>query len=142
MGFNEASTPTILILQENGSVRNLLAAILKHVGYRVHAARSEREGACILAAPRHGIGLVIVDQNASEIPLPAGESTEDGPKYLYLTAFRSLPEKVADALAHPESGFLAKPFSPKSLLDLVEALIGRPDGAPAVQVPEIARAIT
>ena len=56
-----APTPSILILQENGPVRNLLAAILRHVGYRVHAARSEREGTRILAAPRHDIGLIIVD---------------------------------------------------------------------------------
>jgi DNA-binding response OmpR family regulator len=137
-----APTPSILILQENGPVRNLLAAILRHVGYRVHAARSEREGTRILAAPRHDIGLIIVDQSAPEIPLSAADGAGPAPKYLYLTAFRSLPEKVADALAHPESGFLAKPFSPKSLLDLVEALIGRPEGALEAPAPTVARAVS
>jgi DNA-binding response OmpR family regulator len=48
-------------------------------------------------------------------------------KVLYLTSFRSLAERVADALERPESGFLAKPFSPKALLNLVEALIGLPE---------------
>jgi hypothetical protein len=48
---------------------------------------------------------------------------------LYLTSFRSLPERIADALAYPETGFLAKPFSPKALLNLVEAMIGPPVGA-------------
>lgn len=135
MAFLKA--PFVLAVHENRSVRNLLQAILKHAGYGVVAVASEKEASRLLRHGHPGIRLLIVDQGGS--PPPAGAASplsREGMKVLYLTSFRSLPERVADALRHPESGFLAKPFSPRALLNLVEALIGRPEearGEPAAE---------
>jgi DNA-binding response OmpR family regulator len=124
-------TPFALAIHENGSIRGLIHSILKHAGYAVLAVTTENEAARLLQAGYAGIRLLIMDQEkASWLPalLPAQTGIDgcDGVKVLFLTPVRSLAERVSDALKHPESGFLAKPFSPKDLLNLVDALIGPP----------------
>jgi DNA-binding response OmpR family regulator len=122
--------PFILVLNENRPVRNLLHTILKHAGYGVLAVGTENEAERLMRHEDSGIRLLVVDQDRCSVPgWPRQGRSPESVKLLYLTSFRSLPERVADALAHPETGFLAKPFSPKALLNLVEALIGQPEGA-------------
>lgn len=124
--------PFILVLNENRSVRNLLQTILKYAGYGVLAVGTENEAVRLMRHADSGIRLLVVDQDRFSMPAwPAQGQSAEGVKVLYLTSFRSLAERVADALAYPETGFLAKPFSPKALLNLVEALIGPPEGARA-----------
>jgi len=117
--------PFALAIHENPSIRGLIQSILKHAGYRVLAVATENEAMRLLRAGCAGIRLLILDQCANGLARMAGPQCE-GVKVLYLTPFRSLAERVADAMKHPESGFLAKPFSPKALLNLVDALIGPP----------------
>jgi DNA-binding response OmpR family regulator len=120
--------PFVLAIHENGAIRRLLQSVLKYAGYGVLAVATETEAIRLLRPGHTGIRLLIVDQcgpllrHVNHGPGPGRE----GVKLLFLTSFRSLAERVADALAQPESGFLAKPFSPKALLNLVEALIGPP----------------
>jgi DNA-binding response OmpR family regulator len=122
--------PFILVLNENRPVRNLLQTILKHAGYGVLAVGAESEAARLMRHRDSGIRLLVMDQDRLSGPAWPGQfQSGEGVKLLYLTSFRSLPERVADALTYPESGFLAKPFSPKALLNLVEALIGAPGGS-------------
>lgn len=124
--------PFILVVHENRPVRSLLQAILKHAGYGVLAVASGSEALRLMRRVDTGIRLLILDQNGpADARLSDPGRSDGGFKILYLTSFRSLPERVADALEHPETGFLAKPFSPKALLNLVEALIGAPEGAGA-----------
>lgn len=123
--------PFVLAIHENRAIRSLLQSVLKHAGYGVLAVATEAEAIRLLRPGQTGIRLLIVDQCGSlikHISHGFGPDREEI-KLLYLTSFRSLAERVADALAQPESGFLAKPFSPKALLNLVEALIGPPDEA-------------
>lgn len=120
-----------MTIHENRSIRGLIQSILKHAGYGVLAVATENEAVRLLRAGYSGIRLLIMDQGGTgsqggpAFPRFAIPECE-GMKVLYLTPFRSLAERVTDALQHPESGFLAKPFSPKALLNLVEALIGPP----------------
>ena len=126
--------PFVLVVHENAAIRSLLQAILRHAGYGVLAVPTESEGARLLHHGQAGIRLLIVDQGRCLLPKrigPDGSGRGNGIKVLYLTAFRGLAERVTDALAHPECGFLSKPFSPKALLDLVDALIGPPGRMPA-----------
>jgi two-component system response regulator FlrC len=124
--------PFVLAIHDNRSIRSLIQSILKHAGYGVLAVASEQEAVRLLRNGHKGIRLLIVDQRGPAFPQLAGPGRGEM-KVLYLTSFRSLAERVADALERPESGFLAKPFSPKALLNLVEALIGPPveERAPA-----------
>lgn len=118
--------PFALAIHENPSIRGLIQSILKHAGYRVLAVATENEAVRLLRAGCTGVRLLILDQCDTGLPRMAGPQCERM-KILYLTPVRSLAERVADALKHPESGFLAKPFSPKALLNLVDALIGPPE---------------
>ncbi|MBW8888307.1 MAG: response regulator transcription factor [Fibrobacteres bacterium] len=123
-------TPFVLSIHENRSIRSLIPSILKHAGYGALAVASENEAVRLLRAGYSGIRLLIMEQcgTASRpVLLEAAGGQYGAMKVLYLTPFRSLAERVADALKHPESGFLAKPFSPKALLNLVDALIGPPE---------------
>jgi DNA-binding response OmpR family regulator len=122
--------PFILVVQENRPVRSLLQTILKHAGYGVLAVATGSEALRLIRNGDSGIRLLIVGRSDPAYPrLPHQGRSGEGAKILYLTSFRSLPERVVDALEHPETGFLAKPFSPKALLNLVDALIGPPEGA-------------
>jgi DNA-binding response OmpR family regulator len=121
--------PFILVIHDNRPVRSLLQAILKHAGYGVLAVASESEARKLLRHGGTGIRLLILDQAGSGREPLADPAGAGGAKVLFLTSFRSLAERVADALEHPESGFLAKPFSPKALLNIVDALIGPPEEA-------------
>lgn len=130
-------TPFALTIHENRSIRGLIQSILKHAGYGVLCVATENEAAGLLRAGYTGIRLLIVEQCGGVFPsvlstlFPQTGPQRTGMKVLYLASFRSLAERVSDALKHPESGFLAKPFSPKALLNLVEALIGPPPRIPS-----------
>jgi DNA-binding response OmpR family regulator len=120
--------PFILVVNENRPVRNLLQTILKHAGYGVLAVATENEALRLMRHGDSGIRLLIVDRNGASTPhLTGPDRPGEDAKVLFLTAFRTLPERITDALEQPETGFLAKPFSPKALLNLVEALIGPPE---------------
>jgi DNA-binding response OmpR family regulator len=128
--------PFILVVHENRPVRSLLQTILKHAGYGVLAVATENEALRLMRHADAGIRLLVMDQSGAASPLLSDQARSDeGAKILYLTSFRTLPERVADALGHPETGFLAKPFSPKALLNLVDALIGPPEGSRANDWP-------
>ena len=122
--------PFVLAIHENGAIRSLLQSVLKHAGYGVLSVATEAEAVRLMRPGHAGIRLLIVDQCGPLFRHGFGPDPE-GVKLLYLTSFRSLADRVADALAQPESGFLSKPFSPKALLNLVEALIGPPEEAHA-----------
>lgn len=137
--------PFVLAIHENRAIRGLLQSVMKHAGYGILAVATEAEAICLLRPGHTGIRLLIVDQCGPLLRhIRHGFGTDgEAIKLLYLTSFRSLAERVADALAEPESGFLAKPFSPKALLNLVEALIGPPDDADAgAYAPRSANALT
>lgn len=137
--------PFVLAIHENGAIRGLLQSVMRHAGYGVLAVATEAEAVRLLRSGHTSIRLLIVDQCGPILRHVRHGFGTDGEtiKLLYLTSFRSLAERVADALAQPESGFLAKPFSPKALLNLVEALIGSPDEAHAgAYAPLSAGAIT
>jgi DNA-binding response OmpR family regulator len=134
--------PFVLAIHENTSIRSLIQSVLKHAGYGILAVPTENEAVRLLRAGNQGIRLLILDQRGPAISQLSGRD-HAGLKILFLTSFRGLAECLADAMEFPESGFLAKPFSPKALLNLVEALIGPPqERREAAFEPEHADSIT
>ena len=112
---------TILVVEDEPTLCQLLAGALSVAGYRVHQARNGVEATGIFA--RHGasIDLVITDLQMPYV---------DGPQLIQLLRERRQSLKVlcisgTGQVPADADGFIAKPFSRDSLLAQVRALLER-----------------
>lgn len=118
-------TETILVLEDNAAVLNLVTAALTSRGYRAIAAGSTADAERILSEEAQGIDLLL-----SDVSMPG----ENGPHFyrrmtrlfpnlqaLFMSGFTDLPAVQNGAL--PEGRLLKKPFRPEELcLRIREAL--------------------
>ena len=117
---------TILLVEDEDDVRELMSEILQAWGYTVLEARDGNEG--LLVAEWHDgpIHLVVTDLvmphvHGVELGQRLGPLREDA-KLLYVSAF---PRNVLgeDAVLPPGVAFLPKPFTPDALARAVRALL-------------------
>jgi DNA-binding response OmpR family regulator len=110
---------TILVVEDEPALRQLLAGALSVAGYRVHQARNGAEAAAVFE--RHGteIDLLITDLL---MPFVDGQELIDklrarrnSLKVLGISGTRQAPMTV--------DGFIAKPFSRDAFLAQVSALL-------------------
>ncbi len=122
---------TILVAEDDPSVRALLESVLAGRGHRVLAA--PHGAAALLLASRH---TGPVDLLVSDIVMPgmtgpqlAGELLRGRPDVpvLFVSGF-SDAETVDRARVGRHSAFLPKPFAPDALLARVDELLGAPHG--------------
>jgi len=121
-------TPTILVVEDEPAIQELVAINLKHAGFLVvRAASAEEAGTLIRAALPD---LVILDwmlPGESGIALAkklrADERTKDLPIIL-LTA-RVREEDKVQGLETGADDYVTKPFSPKELIARVRAVLRR-----------------
>jgi len=125
----EAARPrTILIVEDDPAVRKLASLILDAQGYRILAAASGCEALALQADQEQAIDLLITDlvmpgMSGSEVARAFRARTPPLP-VLFMSGYAD--EVVAHEGMHPNDGaFLAKPFTPASLVATVRSVLGR-----------------
>lgn len=124
------STPTILVAEDEESVRSMIALVLRSRGYRTILCSDGREAVSQFEAGVH------VDAVLMDIRMPRLGGIE------LVTFIRQQPELAAlpvvamsayndqrqerEVLSAGANAFLAKPFTVNDLSDALEALLGPP----------------
>jgi DNA-binding response OmpR family regulator len=123
------SAPSILVIDDQATVRRMAHRLLSEWGFRVFEAESGEEGMEVLETAKAGIQLVIVDV---VMPLHDGVQVTrrirerwPGQRTLYMSAH---PAEVLarHGLAELDVPFLAKPFTRDELLEKVSDALARP----------------
>jgi len=120
--------PTILVIDDEASIRNVAKAYLEHAGYRVLCATTGPEG--LQMALDHQPDLIVLDlmlpgMDGMEITARLRERSDV--YILMLTARSDEMDRVA-GLRVGADDYLTKPFSPRELVARVEAILRRQRG--------------
>jgi CheY-like chemotaxis protein len=131
-----AGAGTVLVVEDEQTVRDLAVRILADAGYRVHGAPSPQEAIRIAEETAGPLDLLLTD-----VVMPGGINGVDLANRLVVTRPRlevlymsGYTEEAVIRFGVPqgEARFLAKPFLPDELLakvaDLLEARDARPSG--------------
>jgi DNA-binding response OmpR family regulator len=123
------SAPSILVIDDQATVRRMAHRLLSEWGFRVFEAESGEEGMEVLDTARFGIQLVLVD-----IVMPFADGVQvtkrirerwPAQRILYMSAH---PAEVLMeyGLSQLDAPFLAKPFTRDELLAKVSEALSRP----------------
>ena len=142
-----AGTETIVVVEDEDLVRELLSRTLRSHGYRVLGAPDGRAALHLIGDPGTPVDLVVTDV---VMPIMGGQELRDSlsvarPEVpvLFISGFTGA-DVVRRGLLRPGAPLLEKPFTPEALVQRVrEMLDGRAagaadaleDGAPQVQLP-------
>lgn len=120
--------PTVLLIDDEASIRLPLRRALKYVGYRVLEASDGQEGLELLARRRNEISPVVVDHH---MPRKSGAETvrarcsqSDRPPIIMMSGFPFAETGITDACRCDPDRFLRKPFELLELVHAARALIG------------------
>jgi DNA-binding NtrC family response regulator len=132
-GNGEGMT-TILLVDDEESVRNLVTATLSGRGYKVLLARDSDQAMQVSDAHEGDIHLLIVDQVMP--PFMGGPELaacirmlRPEVKVLYISGYEA-SDAVVDELGDARADFLQKPFPPDLLVQKVRRLAGEALAAP------------
>ena len=120
-------TATVLVAEDDEDLRRLMAQVLRRNGYNVLIASS---GEAALEESRsfdNAIELLVSDvvMGALSGPELAGTLQKERPDLRVLLTSGTADASVTDHLGEGTSAFLAKPFRPSELIDLVHELLSR-----------------
>jgi two-component system cell cycle sensor histidine kinase/response regulator CckA len=130
------NSPSILVVDDQATVRRMAHRLLSEWGFRVFEAESGEEAIEVLETARAGIQLVIVDV---VMPLADGiqvtrriQERWPSQRTLYMSAH---PAEVLAryGLTQLEVPFLAKPFTRDELLTKVSEALARPTSEDSAQ---------
>lgn len=131
-----ASAKTVLVVEDEAGIRQLIVKSLERHGYRVAQASSPMEALTLTASMSAEPDLLVTDLT---IPGMDGRTfaarlRERWPSLpvLYVSGFTGDPELTAQlsrGVLPANTRFLAKPFSTRDLLDAVNALLARASSA-------------
>jgi len=138
-GGSAATTPgpTVLLVEDERSIGQLVRSYLERAGYRVVWVRSGEEA--LIELVRHPVRMVVLD-----IGLPGMDGfdvcrrirTGSSVPIVMLTARDEEPDRVA-GLEVGADDYLAKPFSPRELAARIKAVLRRTDGRPHEETLEL-----
>ncbi|MFL5401358.1 MAG: response regulator [Gemmatimonadales bacterium] len=123
------SAPSILVVDDQATVRRMAHRLLSEWGFRVFEAESGEEAIEVLETARAGIQLVIVD-----VVMPLADGVEvtreirkrwPGQRTLFMSAHPA-EVLVQHGVTQLEAPFLAKPFTRDELLTKVSEALARP----------------
>jgi len=132
---------SILLVEDEATVRELASRILRGAGYRVLAAANADEALALSERAGSGVDLLLTD-----VVMPGMSGRELAEELARRRAFRAVvfmsgytvDPLIVGVRASTEAGFLAKPFTPDDLLRIVrDALDARPDEAELVIAPNL-----
>lgn len=121
-GGDTQMAETILVVEDEPTLCQLLAGALRIAGYRVHQARHGDEATAVFAQHGTAIDLLITDVqmpylDGSQLIQVLRKRRQD----LKVLCISGIGQRPAGA-----DGFIAKPFSRDCLLTQVRALLARP----------------
>jgi len=121
-------TETVLLVEDEDSVRALASRVLAEQGYAVLEARNGREALAVLDRPDHGIHLVLTDV---VMPDMGGVELADrvaaahpNVRIVYMSGY-SEGDKLHPGVRSSPYPFLQKPFSPESLAIRIREALDR-----------------
>lgn len=121
---------TVLVVDDEDSIRSLVARVLKRNGYQILEASSSQEALRIAAEYPGAIPMVV-----SDVMLPYMRGTEMVAKLrekrpqiraLFMSGYTDDP-KLAGGNLPPGEGFLQKPFTLVSLVETVRTVLDAPE---------------
>lgn len=123
-------TETVLLLEDNGGVREYAKDVLERQGYSVIAVANADQLLATVSAFPGKLHLLITDvvMPGKSGPAVARELASLGiqPKVLYMSGYAD--DAIAhDGILNPSMAFLAKPFSPEALLRKVWEVLHTPE---------------
>jgi PAS domain S-box-containing protein len=125
---------TVLLVEDNGSVRDLAREALARNGYRVLEATNGEEGLRIATAHAGGISLVVTDV---VMPVMGGRelaarllATSPNLPILFTSGYTD-DSIVNHTATHPATSFIQKPFTPESLLGASRGMLDRTEAREA-----------
>lgn len=124
-------TDTLLVVEDDREIRDLLRRYLERAGYQVHTTGSGADAIQMLAAG--GLGLVVLDLGLPDVDgldVLAAAREHDGVPVVVLTARGGLEDRIR-GLERGADDYLPKPFSPTELVLRVQAVLHRTRGGPA-----------
>jgi PAS domain S-box-containing protein len=121
---------TILLLEDEKVVRDLVRAILERDGFRVIEAAAPEEALAASLRDREGIDLLLTDvvmpgMSGPEVAKAIG-SAERPLKVLYMSGY-SDEAVIQPGLLEPGSAFLQKPFTANELTDKIRSMLAGGD---------------
>jgi two-component system OmpR family response regulator len=125
----------LLVVEDDGEMRVLVARLLREAGFRVSAARDGREMWEIMEGPAGAPDLVLLDvmlPGASGLDLLRGLRERGRVPVMMLTARGEEMDRVL-GLELGADDYVAKPFAPRELVARVRALLRR--AAPTEAAP-------
>lgn len=123
------NSPSILVIDDQPTVRRMAHRLLSEWGFRVFEAESGEEGMEVLDTARAGVQLVIVD-----VVMPFADGVQvaglirerwPGQRLLYMSAHPA-EVLVEYGLTKLDAPFLAKPFTRDELLTKVSESLAQP----------------
>lgn len=121
------SVQTVLVIEDEDAVRNLLRTLLRLAGYEVLSCQDGPEALDLLEARGGEIQLLISDVNLGG-PMDGFEAADllrarqPSLKVLYISG-EDEANRVSDRYANGPSDFLLKPFTPRGFTERVNALL-------------------
>ena len=140
MAAGEAHGETVLIVEDDRAMADLVRTYLEHEGYRVEIAETGEEG--IELAQRVKPHLILLDLM---LPMSSGweicralRARSDVP-IIMVTARRAEDDRLR-GFAEGVDDYVVKPFSPRELVARVGAVLRRrhPSAAPEIQIGPLA----
>jgi CheY-like chemotaxis protein len=127
-----SGSETILVVEDETMVRNMVVRGLREEGYVVLAAESGADALAVLERQGEGVSLMITDvamaeMGGHELGQRVAERRPALP-VLYMSGY-PLDEVVRRGLLQEHQPFLQKPFAPAALLESVRSLL---DATPSV----------
>jgi two-component system, cell cycle sensor histidine kinase and response regulator CckA len=122
-------TGTILIVEDDGGVREFAARVLKRAGYRILTASDGP--AAIAGAGKEHLQLLLTDvvmpnMSGHEVAVRLAQ-TQPGLRVLYMSGHTD-KGIVRDGVLEPGIDFLSKPFTGEALLHAVAVAMEQPEG--------------
>jgi len=117
---------TVLLVEDNKQVRNLVRSLLKRHGYTVHTAENGIEGLKVLETCKDSLNLLLTDVvmpelNGRELYARASEMCP-GLKVLYMSGYTDDVIDEGD-FSDGEIPFIQKPFTTRALADKVKSVM-------------------
>jgi two-component system cell cycle sensor histidine kinase/response regulator CckA len=120
-------TATVLVAEDDDDLRRLMAQVLRRNGYNLLITSSGEEALEESRSFDNAIELLVSDVVMGTLSGPelAGTLQKERPELRVLLTSGTADASVTDHLGEGTSAFLAKPFRPSELIDLVHELLSR-----------------
>lgn len=131
---------TILVVEDEGMIRQLVRQVLTRLGYQVIDARNGEEAITVARQHPGPIDLMLTDlvmPGMSTLELASGfGELRPHARILFMSGYTD-HAAVRNSLLNPDRAFLQKPFAPNRLAHKVREVLDRAVGGPASAVGSI-----